>query len=42
MIGLIELDPRSWLGSDRNWRPEHRKDDPNIELSSVGHLVTYT
>lgn len=41
IIGLIELDPRSWLGSNRNWRPGKRTDDPNVELSSVGHLCTY-
>jgi hypothetical protein len=42
IIGLIELDPRSWLGSNRNWRPGLRNDDPTVELSSVGHLLTYT
>jgi len=39
--GLIELDPRSWLSGNRNWRPKTRSDDPTVELSSVGHLVTY-
>lgn len=42
IIGLIELDPRSWLGSNRNWRPHKRSDMPSVELSTVGHLVTYT
>ena len=42
IIGLIELDERSWLGANRNWRPGHRSDDPAVELSSVGHLMTYT
>jgi hypothetical protein len=42
IIGLIELDPRSWLGANRNWRPYKRSDDPNVELSSVGHIMTYT
>ena len=41
IIGLIELDPRSWLGANRNWRPNTRSDDPAVELSSVGHLMTY-
>ncbi len=41
IIGLIELDPRSWLGANRNWRPKSRSDDPSVELSSVGHLLTY-
>ncbi|WP_306113424.1 MULTISPECIES: heme peroxidase family protein [unclassified Roseovarius] len=42
IIGLIESDGRSWLGSNRNWRPETRADNPAVELSSVGHLLTYT
>lgn len=41
MLGLIELDTRSWLGSNRNWRPGVRADNPGVELSSVGHLLTY-
>ena len=41
IIGLIELDSRSWLGSNRNWRPGTRADDANVELSSVGHILTY-
>ncbi|MEO0991604.1 MAG: peroxidase family protein, partial [Pseudomonadota bacterium] len=40
LIGLIELDPRSWLGANRNWRPETRG-EPARELSTVGNLVTY-
>lgn len=27
IIGLLELDPQSFLGSDRNWRPDLYKDD---------------
>lgn len=42
IIGLIELDSRSWLGSNRNWRPQTRPDMPNVELSTVGHILTYT
>lgn len=42
IIGLIELDERSWLGANRNWRPGTRSDDPTVELSTVGHIVTYT
>lgn len=42
IIGLLELDHRSWLGSNRNWRPLTRADDANVELSSVGHILTYT
>ncbi|MEM8980978.1 MAG: heme peroxidase family protein [Pseudomonadota bacterium] len=42
IIGLIELDGRSWLGSNRNWRPDTRSDDANLELSSIGHIMTYT
>lgn len=42
MIGLIELDGRSWLGANRNWRPEAWSDDASVELTTVGHLVTYT
>ncbi len=42
IIGLIELDGRSWLGSNRNWRPGTRADNPAVELSSVGHILTYT
>lgn len=41
LVGLIELDPRSWLGADRNWRPGSHADDPSIEISSVGHLLAY-
>ena len=41
IIGLIELDGRSWLGANRNWRPLTRSDDPTVELSSIGHLLTY-
>lgn len=41
IIGLIELDPRSWLGANRNWRPMERDDQPGVELSTVGHMVTY-
>lgn len=41
IIGLIELDQRSWLGSNRNWRPKHRSDDPSVELATVGELMTY-
>ncbi|THH36958.1 peroxidase [Aliishimia ponticola] len=41
VIGLIELDPRSWLGENRNWRPQNSTTDPSIELSSIGHLMTY-
>ena len=42
IIGLIELDGRSWLGSNRNWRPGTRADNASVELSSVGHILTYT
>ena len=42
VIGLIELDSRSWLGSNRNWRPHTRADMPGVELSSIGHLLTYS
>lgn len=42
VIGLIESDSRSWLGSNRNWRPGTRSDNPGVELSSVGHILTYT
>ena len=38
---LIELDERSWLGANRNWRPRNRSDDPSVELSTVGHILTY-
>ncbi len=41
IIGLIELDSRSWLGSDRNWRPETYSDDATVEISTVGHLLAY-
>ncbi len=41
IIGLIELDSRSWLGSNRNWRPGTRSDDAAVELSSIGHILTY-
>ena len=41
IIGLIELDERSWLGANRNWRPRNRSDDPSVELSTVGHILTY-
>jgi len=41
IIGLIELDPRSWLGANRNWRPMQRDDQPGVEISTVGHMVTY-
>ena len=42
IIGLIELDHRSWLGTNRNWRPQVRADNPAVELSTVGHILTYT
>ena len=42
VIGLIELDPRSWLGANRNWRPGNRPDMPSVELSTVGHILTYS
>lgn len=40
IIGLIELDPRSWLGSDRNWRPE-AEGDANTALTGVGAILAY-
>ncbi|MGB7269319.1 MAG: heme peroxidase family protein [Albidovulum sp.] len=41
IIGLIELDPRSWLGGNRNWRPEAYSDDPSVEISTVGNMLAY-
>lgn len=40
IIGLIELDPRSWLGTDRNWRPE-AEGDADTALTSVGAILQY-
>ena len=40
IIGLIELDPRSWLSNDRSWTP-HRRLDDNTEVSTVGEIVTF-
>lgn len=42
IIGLIEKDGRSWLANDRSWRPWHRSDDEDVELSTIGHVLTYT
>ena len=35
LIGLIELDPRSYLGSNRNWRPDPAHDAIGKMLASV-------
>jgi len=35
LIGLIELDPRSYLGSNRNWRPDPAHDGVGKMLASV-------
>lgn len=40
IIGLVELDPRSWLSSDRSWTPLMREDE-TAELSTVGEILTY-
>ena len=41
VIGLIELDPRSWLGSNRNWRPMENGDHAGVMLDRVGHILSY-
>ncbi|MEO0911859.1 MAG: peroxidase family protein, partial [Pseudomonadota bacterium] len=41
IIGLIELDRRSWLGANRNWRPLENQDQPGVMLDTVGHILTY-
>lgn len=41
IIGLIELDRRSWLGANRNWRPLENQDLPGVKLDTVGHILTY-
>ncbi len=42
VIGLIELDPRSWLGSNRNWRPMTASDGgTDYELSTVGNMLVF-
>ena len=42
VIGLIELDPRSWLGSNRNWRPMTASDNgTDYEVSSVGNMLVF-
>ena len=41
IIGLIELDPRSWLGANRNWHPETYAHDAGVEMSTVGNLLAY-
>ena len=40
IIGLIELDPRSWLSNDRSWTPLSRDDD-GTEIATVGEILTY-
>lgn len=35
LIGLIELDPRSYLGSDRSWEPRD-----GVEVSTLGEMLT--
>ena len=40
IIGLIELDPRSWLSNDRSWTPLKREDD-GTEIGNVGETLTY-
>lgn len=40
IIGLIELDPRSWLSNDRSWTPSKREDD-DTEISTVGEILTF-
>lgn len=42
MIGLIELDERSWLANDRSWRPETVTiDGEEISLDSIGDLLAW-
>lgn len=41
IIGLIELDDRSWLSRNRNWRPETYADDPQIPIATVGNMLAY-
>ncbi len=41
VIGLIELDPRSWLGANRNWRPMENGDHAGVMLDTVGHILSY-
>lgn len=38
IIGLMELDPNSFLGMDRSWSP---KDGLGLQVQSVGDILTY-
>lgn len=37
LIGILELDPRSWLGRNRNWTPG----DSPVGVSDLGAMLTY-
>ncbi len=39
IIGLIELDPDSWLGNNRNWTPDAHEN--GLGLKTVGSILTY-
>jgi hypothetical protein len=36
LIGLVELDPRSYLGTDRNWDPTQ-----GVGVTTLGELLTF-
>lgn len=40
IIGLIELDSRSWLGSDRSWSPDRSAPDTE-RLDGIGNMLSW-
>jgi hypothetical protein len=40
IIGLMELDPRSWLGTDRSWEPD-RTLPPAEQLEGIGNMLSW-
>jgi hypothetical protein len=40
IVGLIELDPRSWLGTDRSWSPDREAADDE-RLDGIGNMLAW-